>query len=99
MVKRDLTIAEAIALVAPLKQVLTIFVNLHRMRDHQDESDLTYHEMMRGYQERITVMIWNLRGEMQLLRKLIDGEDDNTKEDDGAHEKTEPTNKEELNNP
>ena len=99
MVKRDLTIDEAIALVAPLKQVLTIFVNLHRMRDHQDESDLTYHEMMRGYQERITVMIWNLRSEMQLLRKLIDGEDDNTQKDDGAREKTEPTYKEELNNP
>ena len=83
MVKRDLTIDEAIALVAPLKQVLTIFVNLHRMRDHQDESDLTYHEMMRGYQERITIMIWNLRGEMQLLRKLIDGEDE-PKESGGA---------------
>ena len=93
-IKKDLTTKEAIALVANLKQVIQVFVNLHRMRDNQDPKSPGHGERMREYQDRITVMTWNLRDEMRLLGGIIDGEKE-SKENDGARAKVRPTEQEE----
>lgn len=94
MVKRDLSTEEAIALVAPLSQVLRVFVNLHRIRDQEVDGVPRPPQQMREYQERITVMTWNLRDEMRLLREIIDGEKE-SKESGDARAKVGPTDKEE----
>ncbi len=94
MALKDLTTDEAIALVAPLSQVLRVFVNLHRMRDQTTDGDPRPPQQMREFQERITVMTWNLRDEMRLLREIIDGEKE-SKESDGARAQTGTTEQEE----
>lgn len=80
MALKDLSTQEAIALVAPLNQVLRVFVNLHRMRDQTTDGEPRPPQQMREYQERITVMTWNLRDEMRLLREIIDGERESKEE-------------------
>ena len=72
--KRDLTTDEAVALVAPLAQTLRVFVNLHRMRDQEVEGVPRPPQQMREFQDRITVMLWNVRDEMRELREVIDDE-------------------------
>ena len=94
MALKDLSTQEAIDLVAPLNQVLRVFVNLHRMRDQTTDGEPRPPQQMREYQERITVMTWNLRDEMRLLREIIDGEKE-SKESDGARAQTGSTKQEE----
>lgn len=86
-IKRDLTVKEARALVRPLEQTLQVFVNLHRLREHLKPDAMSYQEQIEGLQQRITVMIWNIRDEMRALREIIDGEEQ-SKESDNAHAKT-----------
>ena len=94
MVKRDLSTEEAVALVAPLSQVLRVFVNLHRIRDQEVDGVRRPPQQMREYQERITVMTWNLRDEMRELREIIDGEKE-SKEDRDTYAKARSTEQEE----
>jgi hypothetical protein len=98
MGKRDLTTEEAVALVAPLSQVLRVFVNLHRMRDQAVDGVPRPPQQMREFQERITVMTWNIRDEMRELREVIDGEKESKKSDD-ARAKVGPTEQEESGDP
>ena len=85
-IKRDLTAKEARALVRPLEQTLQVFVNLHRLREHLKPDAMSYQEQIEGLQQRITVMIWNIRDEMRALREIIDGEEQ--KQNDNARAQT-----------
>lgn len=94
-IKRDLTVKEARALVRPLEQTLQVFVNLHRLRTHLKPDAPRYQEQIEGLQQRITVMMWNIRDEMRALREIIDGEEQ-SKKSDNARAKTRGEDKEDT---